>query len=361
MLIVDERVRRALRGNQTSWVSGIATYQGVQTPVRLKPTGSVIGDGDGVIQTTSRVTALGRERSLVPKAPSDPLGTFGQEMSLWRTLRIRSTEWRVPLGTFRIAKTEDEVEHVRPETDLVRAWSVDVVLRDRFERIELDDFLTVEAPRAGGTVWSEIRRLSPIPIQERLGDAVVPRAMVYETRLKAITDLIGLLGGVPHMTREGVLTARPSDAWMLSPTPVFDIDGVIEWGDSRSGDFKNQVRTTNPDDASIVGFARLTDDSDPRSVNRAGGRTTVHSSPLYTTSAAANTGAATRLRSVLSQRSRLITVVCSPEAYLIELGDFGRVYDPVQDREAFGEVVGYTFPLDPTAPPRLDLIVPQEV
>lgn len=361
MLVVDERERQALRNSQTGGSRAIATYQGAQTAIPLAPGGSITGDGDGVIQSSARLTAAGRAPSLIPHSPTDPLGSYGQEIALWRTVRLRSTTWEVPLGRFRITGSENEVEHFRRGTREVKSWSIDLTLQDRFEQIDEDDFLTAEAPQAGATVWSEIRRLSPIPIQERLGDVSVPRTMVYESRIDAIAELMGLLGGVPHLTREGVLTARAADVWMLNPAPVFDIDGVIGWGDKRSNAFKNQVRTTNPSDSAIVGFAQHLDDTDPRSVSRAGGRTIVHSSPLYTTRAAANAGAKTRLRSVLSQRSRVITVVCSPEALLIELGDFGRVYDPKQDREAFGEVAGYSFPLDPTRPPTLDLIVAQEV
>lgn len=136
---------------------------------------------------------------------------------------------------------------------------------------------------------------------------------------------------------------------------------VLEHVAAASGDDRlEEVRAVNAEDSTIVGFAQQLDDSDPRSVARAGGRTLVHSSPAYRTKPLAEAGARTRLRQSLSLRSRKVTVTCTPEALLLELGDYGTVRDPVQRREVRGEVVGMNFPLDPTSPPVIEMVVGEE-
>jgi hypothetical protein len=358
MLAVADQVVAALRSSHVGGVRAVASYAGRQTSVRLKGAGELRFVGDAVVQGGGRVSAFGRGDSLVPKSPTDPLSAFGQEMALWRTVRARGVTWEIPLGIYRITGSGNTFERFRGEQ--VVSWSVDVDLADRFEQIEADDFLSVTVPRAGATVWSEVRRLSPIPIQARFGDAAVPPRFVYESRIDAITQLLALLGAVPHLTREGVLTARLANVWASSPAVGFEINGVVDWADERSNTFINQVRTVNPEDASIVGYAQLTDDSDPRSVRRAGGRTATHSSPIYTTKALANAGARTELRNGLNRRTRVVNVECTPEALLLELGDFGRFVDPVQRRSVVGEVVGIRVPLSPTRPVAVDVLVSED-
>lgn len=359
MLTFPVEVKNALKSSaQVGGVKGVARYQGRSIDVLVKESGSIQFRAEGEVQSSGSVTAIGVGSSLVPKSKTDPLATFGQELALWRTVRVRTSEWAIPLGVFRITSAGDGFERYR--SDQVMDWSVEVSVSDRFKQIRDDDFLSVDAPIAGKTVWSEIRRLSPIPVQQTMGDASVPAATTYETRLGAITTLLALLEAAPHLTREGVLTARPRDAWLTSTVPVFDIEGTISWSDEMTDEFYNQVQVTSSSNKAIVAYARISDNSNPLSVGRAGGRTYKHSSPIYETVAAAQSAANTILARVSSRRSRLVDVECTPEALLLELGDFGWMRDPSQQRAVLGEVSGITIPMSPTAPIRVQMIVAEE-
>lgn len=355
MLFADDEVLiSALRSSQSGGVSGVVRYQGGQLPVNVAREGSVAFRASAEVQASTSVTVVGFGDSLVPRTSADPLGASGQELALYRTVSVGGEEWSIPLGVFRVTRAGDSVEQVRDS--VVLDWSVQVSLSDRFEQIRADDFLAVEAPVPGNTVWDEIRRLSPIAVQESLTDASVPAGTVYESRLDAIRVLMELIGGVPHLTREGVLTARIADAWLSVTQPVFDLPGVVDWSDELTNDFYNQVQVSNPDNAAVVAYAVLDDPANPRSVSRAGGRTYKQSSPIYLTQDSAQRAAYTILQRVSAKRSNTVQVTCGPEALLLELGDVGWVRDPVRGRAVFGEVAALTVPLDPTQPVPVTII-----
>lgn len=360
MLVVDEVLREALRTHQAGGVAAVARYRGEQTPVNVDLSGSVRFTGSADVQSTvPELKVFGFGDSLVPRADGDLLAAGGQELALWRTVQVSSVVWEIPLGVFRIARAGDSFERYRGGT--VLDWSVNLTLQDRFKQIRADDFLAVETPVPGATVWEEIRRLSPIPVQESLGDAVVPVGTVYETRLDAIRVLMSIIGGVPHLTREGVLTARLADAWTSVTVPAFEIPGVINWSDELTDDFYNQVQVSNPNNEAIVAYAVLDEPWNPRSVQNAGGRTYKQAATIYETKAAAQKAAWTILQRVSSRRAQQVRVECTPEALLLELGDVGWFRDPVQRRAVFGEVTAIDVPLDPTRPVTVDVIAAQIV
>lgn len=339
----------------TGGVRAVATYQGVQTEVRLATSGTITFQGSAEVQATGAVTAFGMGNSLVPKSQTDPLATYGQELAVYRTVRVRGQQWEIPLGIYRITEASDPVEKFRGNT--VLGWSVNLTLMDRFEMLKAGDFIAVESPKPDATVWDEIRRLALSPVQEALGSASVPPATVYQSHLDAIETLCGLLGGVPHLTREGVLTARRADAWLTETTAVFDIQGVISWSGKSSNDFYNQVQVSNANDATITAYSLIDDPSDPLSVQRAGPRTYKQSAPIYQTYDAAKAAADTILARVSTRRARTVTVECGPQALLLELGDVGWFRDPRQHRAVRGEVSQLRVPLDPTATIGVDVIV----
>ena len=359
MLSTDPAVIEALRSSQSGGVLGVARYRGASVDVNIETAGTVTFNGSSDIQSSCDVKVIGHGQSLVPRADDAMLAPNGQELALWRTVTVGGLTNLIPLGVFRITRAGDGFEHLRD--GVILDWSVELTLEDRFEQIIADDFLAVESPRAGNSVWGEIQRLSPIPVQQSLTDAAVPPATVYESRMDAIRVLMEIVGGTPHLTREGVLTARPRDGWLTVTQPAFDLPGVIEWSDERTIDFFNQVQVSNPNTASIVAYARLDEPWNPRSVQNAGGRTYKHSSPIYTTQAAAQAAAWTILQRVSAQRANVVDVVCGPEALLLELGDVGWIRDPVRMRAVYGEVAQLTVPLDPTRPVAVQVIVALEI
>ncbi len=359
MLQVDDIVQAALRTHQVGRTRATASYRGVLTPLTVEQSGTIQSDGNGQVQSTSAVKVVGVGNSLVPKNRADILSATGQEIALYRDVKLRGdTWWTIPLGVFKITRAGDSLERVR--RGRVFDWSVNLTLQDRFESIQADDFLAVDAPVPGNMAWAEIRRLSPVPVQQSLVDVSVPPSTVYDTRIGAITTLIGLLGGEPTLTRSGVLTARLADAWISVTTPAFDITGTITWSDEITNDFYNQVQVKSSSDATLVAFRQNTDDWNPISVGRAGGRTYKASSPIYTTQAMVDAAADTALARLSTRRSRLVTVETTPEGILCELGDVGWVRDTRQGRAVLGEVTSMTIPLEATALPKLTLIVAEE-
>lgn len=264
-------------------------------------------------------------------------------------------------GLYTFSSAQEAYTGVR---SVVLGWSVDVELKDRFRILQKAKFVTQRSPVLGNTMYQEIARLALMPVQENpaIPDVGVPAGLVYESgRLGAIQALAALANAVPRLTRQGVLTLRLVDAWAEpSLTPVFDIEGTISWADGMSDEFVNYVRAASTNDE-FVGFASITDDSDPLSVGRAGPSTFEHKSPLYTSIAEAEAGAATVLRRLRGRRSREVTVTCTPEALLLELGDVGWVRDTVQGRAVLGEVSGLVFPNDVTDPVTVSLIVAEDL
>lgn len=358
MLPFTDALWSALRSHQTGFFTAVASYQGSSATVRVA-SGSLSFRAAGQVQSSGALVAAGKAPSLAPSSPTDLLAPFGQEIALFRTVLIGARgRWEIPLGVYRITRAGDIVENFRGDT--VLDWSVGLSFSDRLKKIRDDDFLEAVGPVAGNTVWQEVRRLSSIPVQTTLGDAAVPPGTVYESRIAAITQLLSLLGAVPHVTRAGVLTARLADRWLTATTPDVTVEGVIRYSSELTDDFFNQVQVKSSNDASIVAYASIRDDSNYLSVNRAGGRTFRQSSPIYATQAAADAAAATILKRVSTRRARTVTVECTPEALLLEMGDMVLFQDPVKRKRVLGEVSGMRMPLSPTASIPLDVIVSEE-
>lgn len=322
--------------------------------------GSITFDASGQIQANGTVF-LARDGgdSLVPKSKRDPLAPYGQELAISRQITFGGQTWRVPLGRFRIQAIPKASEYFRrfPERMQLVGWSAQLDLVDRFDVIEADDFLTVTAPVAGNTAWEEIRRLAPMPVIKSLTDSSLPSGLVYTGRGNAITQLMDALGGAPQLTRQGALTARAKDRWLTATVPEFTIEAKVDWEDGMSNALYNSVAVTNPNDATILGVAEITDDADPLRVNGPlGRRSYTNSNPLAISNSVAHSMASTMLARLSTQQSRTVTVTCFPRPDL-ELGDFGLVRDTATDRTVLGEVSRMVFPMDPTALMTLELIV----
>ncbi|WP_138945240.1 hypothetical protein [Plantibacter sp. M259] len=321
--------------------------------------GSLTFAGDAQVQGRGTVRLARDNDSLVPKAKTDPLAPFGQELAITRTVTVGSKTWDIPMGRFRIFEVPSMREYLRlyPSQAQVIGWDAELSLRDRFEAIIADDFLQTEAPKPGNTVWQEIRRLSPYPIVQSLPDTTIPAGVAYKSRIDAIEVLMAALGGVPHLTRQGALTARPADVWLTATEPVATVKGVIDLDDSLSMDFYNQVQVTSSTGGNdLVAVARITDMSNPIAVGRPiGGRTYRYSSPLLDTQAKVNAAAKTVLARVSGRQSRAVRVSCLPRPDL-ELGDYIEVVDEAQGREVVGEVTSMTFPMNPTDAMTVELI-----
>ena len=366
MLPLDADARRALEDNHEPSYVARAFYGELLTEesVPLDTDGSLSYDGDAVKQATGNVHVRGDDRSMVPRKPTDSLAPYGQELDIYRVVKVGETSWEIPMGRFRIEDVPDMREHFRlwPQTKRVVGWELQLQLVDRFDIIEADDFLVPDAPKPGNKTWDEIRRLSPLPIVVSLPDKPVPAGLAYTSRMDAITALMSNIGGVPHLTRQGALTARVKDAWLTATTPVFTIDGVIEVSDSMSIKLYNSVASRSSlGDNNIVAIREIRTDGDPLSVTGPLRRRTYnHSSPLIETQAQADADAETVLRRVSQRQARTVTVRCLPRPDL-EIGDFGLAKDRTTRRTFLGEVTSMRFSLNPHDDMTLELIVAEEL
>jgi hypothetical protein len=361
MLPLDDAARAAL---EQSHLAGyrVTAFYGADLKMEDVPVtwdGSLTFDGDAAIQSGGTAFLARDGASLIPREKTDILAPFGQELQIDRTVRLGDTEWAIPLGRFRITRVPSAKEYFRRYPSLAQTvgWSAQLELKDRFDILQADDFLAVTQPIAGATTWDEIQRLSPIPIIKSLPDKPLPSGLVYETRYKAIVQLMENLGGVPHMTRQGALTARKTDVWLTETVPAFRINGVVEIDDGMSNEIYNAVVVTTTQDPTILGYAEITGLFDPLSVTSPLGRRTYRMQlPIVDSQAAADAAAATALARLSTRQSRIARVTCLPRPD-IELGDYGTVVDEVSGRAITGEVSGMTFSLDPRETMSLSLIV----
>jgi hypothetical protein len=362
MLPLDDDARAALEQNHKPGYRVSAFYGSDLTLDSVPVTfdGSLSYSGDAAIQGTGSVY-LARDggESLIPQGKTDPLAPYGQELQIDRTVTVGDQTWQIPLGRFRIARIPSAREYFRRYPTAARrvGWAVQLELKDRFDIIEADDFLSTTSPVPGNTTWAEIQRLSPIPILASLPDQPLPSGLVYDSRAKAIATLMDNLGGVPHMTRQGVLTARKRDAWLTETVPAFTIRGTIAIDDGMSNELYNSVVVTTSQDPEIVGYAEIGGEFDPLSVNSPLRRRTYRKQlPIITSQEAADEAARTILARVSTRQSRTARITCLPRPD-IELGDYGVVVDPISGREVAGEVSAMTFSLDPTESMTLTMIV----
>lgn len=367
MLVLDDDLRKALEDNHEPSYVAQAFYGPDLTleDVPLDTDGSLTFSGDAVMQGKGTVhIRRDGERSLVPHDDTDPLAPTGQELAIARVVTVGEKSWQIPLGRFRIEEVPDMREYFRlwPSMKEVVGWECELKLTDRFDIIDADDFLVADAPVPGNSTWAEITRLSPLPISRSLPDKSVPPALAYSSRMDAITALMANIGGVPHLTRDGSLTARVKDAWLTATVPVFTLDGVIDVSNGMSNKRYNAVVSRSSGGSNdIVAVREINDPANPIRVNGPLGRRTYeHSSPLIETQSQADADAATTLRRVSARQAKTVTITCLPRPD-IELGDFGKAIDRAARRTFLGEVLEMEFSLDPAADMTVTLIVAEEV
>lgn len=353
----DEAIQAMEQTNNPQWVV-TAFYGATQTipsseypayeSVPVTEDGQITFDADGQTQANGSLYLAYDADDLVPESKTDPLAPYGQELAIVRRVTYANTSWEIPLGRYRIQEVPDTATLFRayPAGSLdarlqALGWRAQLNITDLFDILQADDFLAKTSPTNSST-WAEIQELSPIPIVKSLPDQAVPSGIVYRSRTDAITQMMANLGGEPHLTRMGALTARTKNNWLTATEPVAVVNGAVEVSGGMSNNLKNSVSVTNPSDATILGHAEITNPADPLRVDGPLLRRTQElSDPLMDNQAKADAAAATALARLSTQQSRVVKVSCLPRPDL-ELGDFTQVNeiggDGVKIAEWFGEV-----------------------
>lgn len=405
MLKLTSDVAAALDDVETvSDTAAVAQYGGRSVDLNVANDGEFTWDANGEVQCTGDIRVFGHGGSLVPKSRDAFLAPFGQEVTVTRVVKLRSGDVPIPLGVFRVTGNDGGRESFRwerrrvtvdapvtvegdvfPEDDVFPAddvfpgeltggpfayqdtpartstvldWEVGVSLSDRMRMLQRGKIINPATPPAGATVYSELQRLSLFPLVSSpdVPDVPVPAGTVYEDRRSAMSALAGFAGARVRVTRQGALTLRPADRWATETDLEFDLNGVVEFSDEQTDEFYNFVWAHSPN-GEFSAFVSLENDADPRSVSRAGPSTYEHSSPVYTSTAAAQAGARTVLDRLLNRRSRSVTVRVGAVGLLLDLSDYGRVTDPATGRMVTGEVSGLRVSNDPTELVEVTLIV----
>ncbi|UAJ80147.1 hypothetical protein IT072_03620 [Leifsonia sp. ZF2019] len=353
VLALDSDVLAALETSGTSVYRASAYYGSEQTlaEVPLFGQGSISFDGSAAVESSGTLYLGDSGTDYTPRNQQDTFAPFGQEIALWRSLQNVGSAPGIPLGRFRITEVPDMEEYFhRYPSQRDAGWSLQLTVRDRMDILQNDDFTAPTSTVAGPSTWTEIQRLMPqgLGLRTSLVDTAVPAGITYTSMSDAITKLMANLNGVPHMTRDGLLTARARDRWLTATTPEFEVNGTVAISDTMTNKLYNCVVVTNPNDPKILGIKMIDEPAHPLYVRGPFGRRPYKlADPLMTTQAMADAAAATSLARVSTQQAHTVTFSCLPRPDL-EIGDFGDVIDEVSDKTYRGEIATMQFSLDPT-------------
>ncbi|KRC52123.1 hypothetical protein ASE16_03485 [Leifsonia sp. Root227] len=123
---------------------------------------------------------------------------------------------KIVLGWFRITgiPSADDSYVDTPQGRVVTASTVKLEFRSLDENVRRRGFRSPEQIPDTSSVYTELRRITGMPVVSSLPDKVIPKALVYETneggRLKGVQDLFTLLGGVGVVDSSGAWTVVPN-------------------------------------------------------------------------------------------------------------------------------------------------------
>ena len=281
--------------------------------------------------------------------PEHPLARFGQELTV-RVLvgsAVTGVEYETRLGRFLVTDWQESPA------------GVDVTAVGLLQRAADDRLPSPLAPRTGGTLLSEFRRLLPagmsVGVDASLVDRACPRSMEWsEDRLGALYEIADAWPARLRVDQWGQVALRPPLPEV--PVPVLtltDGEGGTVVGapisDTRERAYNRVVaRATVTDDPKKPPIQAVVDHlAGPMSTTGPYGVVTrFWSSPLITTVTQARASAASLLASSL-RPSRIIPVEHAPDPR-IDLDDpVAVVVDKgtAQERRDWGYVVGYDLPL----------------
>lgn len=367
----------ALKGSYVPTVTVDAWYDGkLILPNVPLVSGSVTVDGGRSIAASLSVTAAAPNDSLVPDRWDAPLAPYGSQLHVRVGVRqgAGATE-QVSLGWYRIdsADPQEWWAEYTPDFDAhptqVPRWAhrgmqVTAAASDRMSMVDDAQFLSPEAPTSTTSVLTEIKRLVQdiVPVADWTGitDEPIPAAIVYQTsRVQAIQDLANVLGMIARIDPNGALDLIPKVA---STTPVWTIrvgrnGDIVDWGKKLDrSDLHNGVISTGQGSDGVPVQASAIETGGPLRWGGPLGRVPFgHSSPLLTTTAAAQEDADTILSRLVRERVAPIQVRCSANPAL-EWNDCVSLVLP--NRTLTGTVKAITWPL-PAKEMTMTVLVPR--
>lgn len=285
--------------------------------------------------------------SLLPRFITDPLAPFGAQLWVYSWVTVGPFAERVEYGRFEIVDVPSaRDEQMRFRQELITLGStVELELMELLAGVNEETFDVPTAPVSLESTWTELARITGLPLSRTVADQPIPRSVMYpENKLDATYDLMNIvLDAAPHMTPDGTLSARPH-SWG-SPVDRLTMDGaLVEVGQMMSAaQVKNRVavRATSGEQTSILATAEIT--NGPLRVRNLDGsvspfrtRTEYISSELVADGVTAQAVADSRLPQVSTLRARVLPVT---EKFnpLRERGDVVVIERP--DGDLLGRVV----------------------
>ena len=328
-----DTTRDMLTGDYSASVSASAWLAGEVTVPDLEVTAADWTSAlDGqTVRSTLTLTVDDDEGRLVPYQGGDPLAPYGAQISAASIISAGGDSDSIPLGRYLIASASPSGSWVPylgrylPTGGTITLQTQDI-LQDLIES-EIPGLMQPGSDPA--QVAYEARRLCrdicPVDTDGIPAGLTVSRkgAVYDQVRLTAILSLLppSVLiragrGGVAEFFELPTLVSKvvtPAAGEWVSASMDLDRDGLVN----------TVITTSDQADSRISGLAQET--AGPFSASGPlKPRIYRHSSPLYTTSAQAMAGAATRLASLLAERSLPVTVTM-PFDPSVDAGDLHRV------------------------------------
>lgn len=336
----------ALTGSVTdARLTVAAWYDGtLREPSLPVSTWSVSWDGadNTLVQGKATVTVADPTGRLGPWGFDEPLSAAGSRLQLTFRCGVEA----VDLGWFTVSKNTPTEQWRIVGKDLT--WvsggaSIPVDADDLTLLVSDSGFVAPEAPPAGATVLSEVRRLlagiCPVTVAPGVTDGPVPASIVYkDDRLAAVMDLVTSLNCRYRMSGDGSLQVYP----LTKTDPVWVIQGgdggalvSLNRTQERSALINGVVSTSN--DPSLEIRALETIQAGPLRWDGPFGRKIARHNAIATTQDGVQLDAKTYLNNTAVLKALPLTVLCKPHPG-VQIGDWVRVAQPT--------IKGDSYPLD---------------
>lgn len=371
MLPVSGEFLAAVSGSHTPTVQVDAWYGGQLAASHLPIAAGATLDLDASRLVQGQITGLvvaDPDGAFDPlRNQAGPLSTAGARLHV--TAGIAGLVERCSLGWYRITRSASTarmhpyvVRPGQPPRWVTRGGTVSVDADDLMWQVDAERFLAPASPVVMGSVLGEVRRLlSPVAAlgsTAGVSDKAVPASVVYtESRSKAVTDLLGVLGAVPRVSPDlavDVVPVTPADpVWTIAVGEGGTyVDAVTEL---RADDLPNAAVSSGTTAAGLPVIGTALETGGVLAFGGPHGRIPrFHDSPLITSSAIAAADARTVLASAIRDRAQVLDVTCLPNPAL-------QLYDSVTLGTPAGDLVGQvraiTHPLS-AGPMRLKVAVP---
>ena len=168
--------------------------------------------------------------SLVPSGTAGDLSAFRTRLELVMQITAGAVVERVSLGTFRVTKNGDARDYtatVNGQTRVIGS-QVGVTFVSLDESVRRRGFRHPEQPPSLSSCYTEIRRITGMPVEESVADVAIPAGSTWEAkqggRLDAVQTLASILGGT------GVVNSR--GAWTVIPDTIGSAVGTISLGEN---------------------------------------------------------------------------------------------------------------------------------